>query len=376
MDFDDILGHDEIKSTLRSMIDSERIPHALLFGGPAGVGKMQLALATAQYVQCTDRHNGHACGRCRSCLQYRDLSNPDLHFIYPVVKPAGKTVTYSSDYLTEWKQMLADEPFMRREHWLELLRADNRQPAIYVSDAAELTRSAQMSAYASDYKIYIIWLPESLQPEAANKLLKLIEEPWENTLFLMVSNEPANILPTIFSRTQRLNFRPLPTELIEKYMREKLHVETSTARRLAPMAEGNLLKATDMAVANGESTEFADLYRQLMRFAYARKIPELLALTEKLDSFGREKIMRFLQYCGHMARENYIYNLRLPSLTHMTAEEEAFSQRFAPFITSGNIEGIASETDTARRDISRNANAKYVLFDYALRLCSLIRTQQ
>lgn len=373
MRFSDIEGHDRIKEHLRTMVDTDRIPHAILMGGPAGVGKTKMARALAQYIQCTDRRGGDSCGRCPSCLQHQAFSNPDLQFAFPIVKRSKPKRTLCSDYSEEWRRFLAESPEMSWERWLDLLEAGNSQPVIYVDEAAEISRTALLSSYASRYKVYLIWLPEKMGAEAANKLLKLMEEPWENTIFLLVSNEPGALLPTIFSRTQRVNFKPLAEGEVAAWLGRNRGLGPGDALRLAQRSEGSLLKAAELSLSGNESEEYGARYREMMRMAYGRKIADLHALAEEMAGEGRERIMRYLRYCARMARENYVYNLQLPALTAMSAQEEVFSQRFSPFVNNRNIEALARETDRALRDIARNGNPRIVLFDYMLQLARWIR---
>lgn len=374
MKFKDVIGHEDIKDRLRHMADTDRVPHALLFGGPAGVGKMKIARAFAQYLQCTDRHNGDSCGRCPSCLQHAQFANPDMNFVFPVLKKGSKSRVLSADWMDEWKQFLTEEPYMKRERWLELLDAGNGQPVIYVNEAAEIARTAIMSNYASKQKIYLIWLPESMNVETANKLLKLIEEPWENTIFLMVSNEPSQLLPTIFSRTQRLNFRPLSENNIAEYLISK-GISADSAARIARHSEGSALRADELALDKGESAEFGKMYRAMMRATYGRNIAELYELSEHLSGCGREHSSRFLDYCSHMARENFMYNLRMPQIVSLSPDEEEFSRRFSPFVNHRNVENLVAETERARHEIMRNANSRVVLFDMMLQIARYIRVK-
>lgn len=373
MKFADIIGHEDIKRRLRYMADSGKIPHALLFGGMPGVGKLAMARAMAQYVQCTGRTEGDSCGHCPSCLQHAQLVNPDMHYVYPVLKKPSLSKPLSTDFLEQWKEFLAESPYARRERWLELLEAGNGQPVIYVNEASEISRTALMSNYASKYKIYLIWLPEAMNAETANKLLKLIEEPWENTLFFLVSSEPSLLLPTIFSRTQRINFKPLTPAEISRTLQCSSGVSATTADAIGARAEGSMLKAEELLTASGEAKEFGAIYRSMMRAAYTRRLHELYRITEEIAGFGREKTVRFLDYCSSMARENFIYNLRMPQLTQLSAEEEEFSSRFSPFVNHKNVEILMRETDRARRDISRNANARIVLFDFMLQITRCIK---
>lgn len=373
MKFSEIIGHEDIKRRLRDMADTGKIPHALLFGGQPGIGKLQMARAMAQYVQCADRHDGDSCGRCPSCMQHAQMANPDTHFVYPIVKKPSLQKPISSDYYEEWKRFLIEEPYARREKWLEMIDAGNSQPVIYVQEASEISRTALMSNYASAFKIYIIWLPEAMNTETANKLLKLIEEPWPNTLFFLVSNEPGLLLPTIFSRTQRINFKPLKPDEISLWLRRSRDLSDSAADIISARAEGSALKAVELAEASGESEEFGNMYRSMMRGAYSRKLKDLYELGDHLAGEGREKMVRYLQYCSRMCRENFIYNLRMPTLVSLNPKEEEFSNRFSPYINYKNVEVLIAETDKARRDISRNANPRVVLFDYMLQIARYIK---
>lgn len=378
MKFSDITGHEEIKDALRHLADEGRLPHALLLGGPAGTGKFKLARALAQYIHCSHREGGDSCGKCPSCVQHMSLNNPDMHYIYPVVKPdSGKA--YSTDYLEQWKQMLEKYPFMPTEKWGELLqtgKTGNKRPQIYTEEAEALMQTANLSPFKEDCKIYLIWLPELMNVTAANKILKLLEEPFDDTCFILVSNAPGNILPTIFSRTQPYYLKSLSDDAISRDLETELQLDRQTAYETARLAEGSLGKAYELAAGAEESKEFAALFRDLMRMAYARRIEALRKMADTFALFNRPKLLRFLDYCGHMTRENFIYNLGMPTLSRMRQEEKDFARKFAPFIHSGNVESLAEEFGRATRDIAGNANAKMVMFSLALLLCQLIRTSK
>lgn len=372
MRFSDIIGHHEIKDALRRMADTGRIPHAIMLSGPAGIGKTRLARAFAQYVHCSDRHDGDSCGRCPSCIQHKALNNPDMHYIYPVLRQSNPKRSVSADYIDEWRKMLAEDSYMDPSAWLTLLDAGNSQPAIYVDEADDLNATAALSAFREDYKIFLIWLPERMRPETANKLLKLIEEPFGDTLFILVSNDSGNVLPTIFSRTQRFNLRPLTvTELTEAMIAE--NIDRTIAGTAAQLAEGSLINARAVVKADNEAAEFSNLFKSIMRAAYARKLGMLRQLTDKASAMGRERLRNFLTYCARMVRENFIRNLHQDSLNLMTPDEQEFSIRFAPFIHEGNAPQLLTQFSLAARDIERNANAKIVMFDLGLHLCALIR---
>lgn len=372
MKFADIAGHADTIDALRRMADSGKIPHAILLSGISGIGKFRLARAFAQYVHCSNHRNGDSCGSCPSCLQHQKLNNPDLHFIYPVVKRDGSSI--SLDFIDPWKQMISDWSYMPPEKWSELLQAGNSQPAIFVNESEYIVSRASLSAFQEDYKIFLIWLPEKLRIEAANKLLKIIEEPFEDTIFILVSNDDSKLLPTIFSRTQRFNLRPLSADDIASHLSAAKGVDMDLARAASRIAEGSLAKAETLACHPDEILEFSDLFKDSMRMAYALKAQALKKISEKCAAMGREKLLRFLSYCSRMVRENFIYNMKMPQISLMTPDEEQFSFRFSPFIHEGNVEGLSAEISRAANDIERNANAKIVMFDLLLLISQGVRT--
>lgn len=372
MKFSDIAGHQNAIASLRETVDSGRIPHALLLSGISGIGKMRLARALAQYIHCQRRTDGEPCGTCPSCLQHQKFNNPDLHFIYPVVKKDYKN-PLSTDYIEQWKEMLTEWSYMPPERWNEILAAGNSQPAIYVGESEDIISRASLSAFQENFKIFIIWLPEKMRPEAANKLLKVIEEPFEDTIFILVSNDDSKLLPTIFSRTQRFNLHPLSEEDIALHLKRNRHVDNTVASAASRIAEGSMGKAEEIACHPEELMEFSNLFKETMRMAYALKADRLKELSELMAAMGREKLLRFLGYCGRMVRENFIYNMRMPEVSLMTPDEESFSLRFSPFIHEGNVEKLAEEIGRAARDIERNANGKIVMFDLMLLLSQWVR---
>ena len=371
MKFSDIAGHNETIASLRSIVDGGKIPHAILISGVSGIGKFRLARALAQYIHCGQRTGGDSCGRCPSCLQHQKHNNPDLHFIYPIVKKDGKGL--STDYIDEWKEMLSEWSYMPPERWNDILNAGNSQPAIYVTESEDIISRASLSAFQENYKIFLIWLPEKMRVEAANKLLKIIEEPFEDTLFILVSNDDSKVLPTVFSRTRRFHLRPLNGEEIASHLAHEKGVNREVAETASRIAEGSMGVAQQLACHPDEFMEFTGLFKEIMRMAYGLKAGVLRQLSERCAVMGREKLVRFLSYCGRMIRENFIYNMRVGPLSLLTPEEEAFSQRFSPFIHEGNVEGLSEEIARAISDIERNANAKIVMFDLMLLLSQWVR---
>ena len=372
MKFSEIRWHKPTTDALRRMADTGRIPHALLLSGQPGIGKMLVARAFAQYVHCTDRQGGEACGKCPDCLQHQSMNHPDMHFVYPVFKKDSGRTAIATDFFENWKAFIAENPYMEPEKWPEALGADNKQPIIYKDESAEILRVASMSAFSSDKKIFVIWHPEKMNQEAANKLLKILEEPFADTIFILVSNAPSLILPTIFSRTARINMhRPSDSE-ISVFLQEKGFSEAD-AEYAAHLSEGNVARALGNGGGREEEQEFGEIFRDMMRKAYVRDAASLKASTETIAAMKREKSRRFLSYSARMIRENFIYNFGISSLNRMTPEEETFSSRFAPFIHTGNVGRMEREFSRAETDIARNANAKIVLFDLAIKLMGFLR---
>ncbi len=242
MRFADIPGHADIKQRLVEMADASRVPHALLLEGPAGAGKFMLARAFAQYIHCEHPEGGDSCGHCNSCLQHSTFNHIDTIFSYPVVKKASKPAV-SADYIEEFKQMLSDRPFMDAELWNSLIEAGNTQPKIYVDEGAELNRRLNFRAHQSRYKIVLLWLPEKMNEDTANKMLKLIEEPHDDTLFIMVSDNPRRILPTIYSRTQRIAVTRYDDSEVEDYLCRAMAVDQAVARSIARISTGSITEA-------------------------------------------------------------------------------------------------------------------------------------
>ncbi|MEZ3465409.1 ATP-binding protein [Muribaculum intestinale] len=372
MKFSDIPGHQSVKERLRSMADNDRIPHALLIEGPSGTGKMMLARAMAQYIHCENRNGGDSCGECPACIQHRSINHIDTIYSFPIVK-GGHENPVSDDYMDQWRRMSEDSPYMDFLHWLSLIQAGNSQPQIYVSEADSLIHKLSFTAHKAKYKVVIMWLPERLKTEAANKMLKLIEEPFHDTLFILVSNDAKKILPTIYSRTQRIIAHRLPDEIVANRLVETKGLSMTDAMAIAHNADGSMLAAETALSFSKEEKQFLELFMSLMRKAYQNQMADLKEWTVTISAFGRETIIRFLNYCLRLVRENFIMNLNVPQLNYLNSAEAAFSSKFSRFINERNVERISQEFDSAITDIAGNANPKLVLFDLAVRMCIYLK---
>ena len=374
MKFSDIISHESAKNRLRGFVDSGRIPHAILLEGQQGIGKFALARAFAQYVHCENRINGDSCGCCPSCIQHQSFNHIDTHFVFPIIKKGSGKSAVSDDYIEEWREFLSQNPYMDFDKWLILLDNINAQPHIFVDESIDLIRKLNYTAHKAKYKIVLLWLPERMKLECANKLLKLIEEPFSDTLFLMVSNDSKQILPTIYSRTQRVELLRLGDDSIANYLVEKFASDPTTALSIAHLAEGNINKAEKEFAVSKEKSQFFEMFVELMRLAYQRKINDLKRWSNDAASLGREPAIQFLNYCQRLIRENFIYNLNINELNYMNKSEAQFSVNFARFITERNVQKLIEVLNKAQIDISGNANSKIVFFDLSIKVILLLKS--
>ena len=292
-----------------------------------------------------------------------------MHFVFPVVK-SGR----SDDYIVEWRRMVLNNPYFNLNHWLNEINAENAQAVIYTKESDEIMKKLSLKSSEGGFKITIIWLPEKMQLACSNKLLKLLEEPPEKTVFLLVSEAPDLILPTILSRTQRFNIRKIDEASIAQVLQQKYGVQQATSVTIAHLANGNFIKALETIHLNEESQLFFELFVNLMRLSYQRKIREMKLWSEQVAALGRERQKNFLSYCQRMIRENFIYNLHQKELVYMTPDEQNFSTRFAPFVNERNVIGIMNELSEAQQHIEQNVNAKMVFFDFSLKMIVLLKS--
>ena len=372
MRFADISGHDDVKQRLRDMVDENRMPHAIMIEGPEGSAKFALARAFLQYIHCTARSAGDSCGRCPECKLSATLNHIDTFISFPVVKRSGRGDT-SDDYLAEFRDYVRDYPYMDFEEWLRRLDNINAQPLIYVSEATSLISKLSLTSRRSDFKTSLIWLPERLKEDAANKLLKLVEEPASDTIIVMVSNNSQLVLPTIYSRTQRVMVRRYTDAEVAEIISRKASMSEADAAIIARLANGNINEALRLVSVSKERKKFLEFFINLMRKAYQRKIIELRQWSADLAALGREPQIQFYEYCSRMLRENFVLNLKAPDLVFLTTDEMQFSVNFARFITNLNVMRLLDTFGKAATDIAANANSKIVNFDVAIQVILLLK---
>lgn len=381
MQFRDIIGQETEKNQLRTAVREGRIAHAQLFAGPAGVGKLALAIAYAQYLACPHRTEEDSCGVCPTCLQYAKLQHPDLHFAFPIVKSDEGDVCDA--YAEKWRGLVTENKYFDLDDWYRVMGVETKQGMIYEKESSEILRKLSLKSFSGGYKIMIIWQPEKMNTTCANKLLKLLEEPPVMTLFLLVSEQPEQLLSTIISRTQEVRIPRLSEDVIAQgLLAEYSWLSPQEANNVAHMANGSYLAALKMMNESEDNKGYFEDFVALMRNAWLvgqrKNYDALLKLRqwslEMADSkVGREKQKAFLQYAQKQVRENYIYNLHHPEMNYQTQQEQEFSTKFAPFIHDGNVEKMMEELAKAEQQISQNGNAKIIFFDLCLQMIVLVK---
>ncbi len=372
--FSDVIGQKEVKQQLIHMITEQHVPHALLFAGPEGSGKLPMALAMAERLLCqSPTPEGDACGNCHACHMSQKLAHPDLHFVFPVIKASGKSSQPVSDeYLPEWRKQIGENPYFTYQTWLKDMNVENQQGQIYVSEATNIIGKLVNVSSQGGYRVVIIWHADAMSTETANKLLKILEEPPLETVFILTTDHPEKMLETILSRTQRISFPPLSVEDISAALQTRNGLQPEDANDIARISNGNYVRALDQVIMNADAEVFFDMFVLFMRLCYMRKIKDLNEWAVQVSQWGREKQKNFLEYCQRLIRENFIYNFHDPKLNYMTRKESDFSKNFARFINERNVIPIMNELSNAQRDITQNVNPFMVFFDFSLKMIVLL----
>ena len=373
MNMDEVIGQEGVKRLLLRQLEEGRVPHAQLFCGPAGSGKLPMALAFATALLCQQRQGLTPCGHCNDCAMTAHFAHPDLHFIFPIFKKNSSTKAVSDTFISEWRTLLSETPWISRNTWNDRLGIENQQPEIYESQSTEIIQKLSLVAQkAGGYKVVIVWQADKMNLSCSNKLLKTLEEPIGRTAFILVSDQPEKLLPTILSRVQRIDFPLLPERLLQEQLSTRNHIDPTAARDIAHISNGSYVQALRHIGVDEEGEMLLDNFKTLMRLCYMRKVKDLRDWSDAAAGWGRERQKRFLDYALKLVRENFIYNFRQAPLNYETAAEAEFSVNFARFINERNVEDMLTLFTEARRDIAANVNARMVFFDTALRLIVLL----
>lgn len=380
MRFADIIGHTALKEHLARSVDSGRISHAQLFTGISGAGTLPLAIAYAQYIHCHNRQNGDSCGICPACQQIEALEHPDLHFVYPVNKQGKKSgevvISTAREFTDKWREIIASTGgYFTPQQWFDTLNLGKTlKGMITAKEAEEIIRRLGFKSFESEYKTMIVWLPETMNEEAANKLLKILEEPWDKTIFILVTERADRLLKTILSRTQEVT---VPRLTAEELLPIALQSESDSvkAQNIARLATGDIIELRRLL---GQSTDeareenFAH-FCTVMRLSYNDKHLELINWADEVATLSRERQRGMLTEFSRLLREAFMINAGLSQISYLWGEEAAFCKKFAPFIDDKNIEPIVEQIEQATREINQNGNPRIVFTHFALAVSKYIR---
>jgi DNA polymerase III subunit delta' len=372
--FSDIIGQEEVKKRLVNTVKENRVSHAQLFLGPEGSGNLAMALAYAQYLSCTARTDSDSCNNCPSCFKHNKLVHPDLHMAYPVT--LSKDVRISANVAAEWREAVLQNPYLNLNDWFSSLDAENKQPVIGVEESADILKRLSLTTYEAEYKIMLIWMVEKMNQQAANKLLKILEEPPEKTLFLLVCENDEQLLKTIVSRTQLVKMKKLNDQVLAHALQQKNSVPADHALKVAHLSDGNYNTALKLLGENDPEASLMQPFRNWMLNCLNFNPAPIISWSDEMSKAGREAQKIFLSYALHIARECMMMNYADPSLVRLQGEEYDFVKKFARFIHSGNCDRFSEEISKARNHIERNANPKILFLDLSFKMNELLNIKE
>ncbi len=375
MQFKDVIGQSAIKQRLIQSVRENHVSHAQLFLGPAGSGKLPLALAYAQYILCPNRTETDSCGVCPTCQKMQKLVHPDLHFVVPTNTTKSVKSNPESDlFMEEWREFaLKNEGYFSDNDWYSFLDIENKQGYMSVRDAASLLRKLNMKSYEGEYKIAIIWMAEKMRVDTANKLLKLLEEPPEKTVFLLIAEDAEELLATIKSRTTLVKVPAIETSEVEKALMERLQCQPGQAHDAAMISEGNWLNACHSVQESEDRKFFFTTFQQWMRLCFRAAYSEIIDFSANVKGIGREKQKELLDYGLRIIRNSLLFNNNLAEIVMLPEDEKGFNSKFAPFVNPANLAQIAELFEEAIRQIERNGNAQIIFTDVSFKMVGLLK---
>jgi len=374
--FKDITGNELVKKQLIDAVANNRISHAQLFSGKSGNAKLALAFAYAQYLNCENKSETDSCNSCSSCLKYKNLSHPDLHLIFPVLKVNGIKNPTSDSFVNQWRELVLENKFIDINDWIDTFGIENKtgqQGSIYIDEATSIQRKLSLKNYEAEYRVVLIWLPEKMNLTVSNKLLKLLEEPPKGTVFVLVSEDANSLLPTIISRLQTLNVSDFTIEDVVDYFDG---VTLEKAKQLKNITDSDFGKMKKILDDTEGLLDLFDEFSSWMRLAYRMDVSALSKWVDKIASMGRKHQKLFLSYAIKMIRECLILNFGSSNLLKTNEKEYAFISKFSPFIHEGNSVNIIEELEKSIKAINRNANAKILFFELSLQMVKFLKVKR
>jgi DNA polymerase-3 subunit delta' len=382
--FKDILGQDHIKNYLITTANAGRIPHAQLFIGPEGSGTLPMAMAYAQYILCNNSDGENTTGNSACNLKFEHISHPDMHFVYPITSTdevKGDSVV-STNFLDQWRGFVKENPYGSLFDWYKKLEIPKKQGIISVKESAAINKNLSLKAYEGGYKVMIIWMADKMRTDAANKLLKLLEEPPEKTIFILISESIDDLLQTIISRCQVVDFLALPEQVITDALIATHKVEANLAKKIAHQCEGNYNKALHLLHKDDDDSVFEEWFINWVRAAFKAKgnasvIADLISWSTTIAKEGRETQKNFLQFCIQFFRQALLLNYKATDLVYLEPNFENFKlEKFAPFVHGNNIADIFKELEDAIYHIERNGNSNIILTDLSIKLTRLLHKKE
>ena len=370
MFFSDIIGQPEVKQRLLQSVSSNRVSHAQLIFGHEGGGALPLAVAYAQFIHCTNKKENDSCGECPSCQKYAKLVHPDLHFVFPIKN--SKETPVSDFFIKEFRVMFLDNPYFTMDEWSEKIEAENKQLIIPEKESGDILKKLSLTTFEGEFKIMLVWMAEKMNITAANKLLKILEEPPDKTLFLLVTESEDQLLRTIVSRTQLIRVHAITDADLTNALMQRHQLSQADAEKIAFQSDGNYAHARQL-LERSEQAEFnLTTFQKLMRSCLKFDAAKVLNIVDDLAAIGRERQKHFLGYSLDLVRESLLINYADPKLVRMAGEELAFITKFAPFIHAANGESFMEELNLAIRHIERNGSPKIIFLDLAFKINELI----
>lgn len=357
MKFSEILGQDQIKKQLSNMVLNGRLSHALLFHGQEGVGKKALALAFAQFIVCENKQGQESCGECPACRKANKLIHPDIHFVFPVIKDGSRS-SVSDTYIKEWREEVLHSPYFSYQQWNSTIGDGKKASAIYVDESTEMIKKLNFKSFESDYKVMMVWLPEKMNVQTANKLLKTLEEPSPKTVLILIAENLDFMLSTILSRVQQIKIPPLDDKTIKSYLKENYSSSDDLIQFASSYGKGNLLTSIEALNQSEENERYHEWFVQFMRLAYGNKMLDLMTLTDQIIAQDKMELKNFLSYTIRYLRDNFLLNKEQDDLVYLVEKERDFAQKFSNFINENNINLMYESINETIENINRNANVK------------------
>lgn len=377
--FSNLVGQDSVKKRLIQSVHDNRVSHAQLFLGPEGSGNLAMAIAYAQYISCSNKTSEDSCGSCSSCIKYNKLVHPDLHFVFPIntssLLDSSKDSVICDFFLEFWRKSILHNPYFNLNQWYESIGIENKQGIISAKESNEIVKKLALKTYESEYKVMIIWMPEKMHNSSSNKLLKILEEPPEKTLFILVAENQDSLLPTVLSRTQLVKISKLSDQEIINALVSNKNISLDTATDVAFLCEGNYNEALMLLEENESENFYSSQFIQWMRLSYTVKVLDIIEWVDGIAALGREKQKGFLSYAIRMIRESMMLNYADKTMVKLNGEMLDFLSKFAPFIHGANCLQINEEFNKAYAHIERNANPKILFLDLSFKLMKLLKVK-